>query len=60
MAAGGYCGGPLVYFCEQGPFLVGVVKQAQLKLGGVGLATPIDVFVEEVRQAFRSPAGAAT
>jgi hypothetical protein len=50
-AIGGYSGGPLMYFCSQGAFLVGIMKEANLRLGRQAVATPIDVFVEEVRQA---------
>lgn len=46
---GGYSGAPLMYFCEQGPFLVGIMKEAGMRLGGQGFATPIDVFFECIR-----------
>lgn len=46
---GGYSGGPLIYFCEQGVFLVGIMKQGGLVIGGQGFATPIDAFVENIR-----------
>lgn len=48
-ALGGYSGGPLMYFCDQGPFLVGIMKEASMGLGGQGFATPIDVFVQCLR-----------
>lgn len=46
---GGYSGGPLIYFCEQGPFLVGIMTDGGMSVGGQGFATPIDVFVESIR-----------
>jgi hypothetical protein len=48
-AIGGYSGGPLMYFCEEGAFVVGITKEASLQLGGQAVATPIDTFVESVR-----------
>jgi hypothetical protein len=48
-AIGGYSGGPLMYFCERDSFLIGVMKEASLRLGGQAVATPIDTFVESVR-----------
>jgi hypothetical protein len=54
-ALGGYSGGPLMYFCDQGPFLVGIAKEAGMGSGGQGFATPIDVFVQCVCDAPNSP-----
>lgn len=52
-AIGGYSGAPVIYFCSQGWFLIGIMKQGGLQLGGLAFATPIDVFVGEIRQAQR-------
>jgi hypothetical protein len=43
---GGYSGGPLIYACEQGVFLIGIVKQGGTTLGGIGFATPADIVLD--------------
>jgi hypothetical protein len=59
-AIGGYSGGPVMYFCEKGPFLVGITKEASLRLGERGFATPIDAFVEQTRRALQRSVSRST
>lgn len=46
---GGYSGGPLIYACEQGVFLIGIIKQGGTFLGGIGFATPIDTIFDYLK-----------
>lgn len=48
-AMGGYSGAPLMYFCPNGNWVLGIMKEAGLELGGQAFATAIDDIVAAVR-----------
>jgi hypothetical protein len=50
---GGYSGGPLIYACAQGVFLIGIIKQGGTALGGIGFATPVDVVRDYLKNTLK-------
>lgn len=46
---GGYSGGPLVYCCEAGQYLLGTMKGGGVRVGGHAFVTPLDAIVSAVR-----------